>query len=141
MYPGSRRVRFPFLLYVQYLVSCRDSIRRCCDCSQVCYNYNHQTTTKTTLLPIIPPPQLPHVSTSSPLNYNRINHCLSHHLNLIQLYLADLTRFLYVFKNAEILLVICTLCILCPFAVYFVRYRVRLFFTISRIFLVSGTIK
>ena len=31
--------------------------------------------------------------------------------------------------------------ILCPFAVYFVRYTVRLFFTISRIFLVSGTIK
>ena len=31
--------------------------------------------------------------------------------------------------------------ILCPFAVYFVRYGVRLFFTISRIFLVSGTIK
>ena len=34
-----------------------------------------------------------------------------------------------------------TKCILCPFAVYFVRYKVRLFFTMSRIFLVSGTIK
>ena len=30
---------------------------------------------------------------------------------------------------------------LCPSAVYFVRYTVMLFFTISRIFLVSGTIK
>ena len=30
---------------------------------------------------------------------------------------------------------------LCPFAVYFVRYTVMLFFTISRIFLMSGTIK
>ena len=31
--------------------------------------------------------------------------------------------------------------LLCPFAVYFVHYRVRLFFTISCIFFLSGTIK
>ena len=35
----------------------------------------------------------------------------------------------------------CTIEILCPFAIYFVRYSVRQFSTISRIFLVSGTIK
>ena len=60
--------------------------------------------------------------------YKKLN--LTVHINVI---LSEFLKKFY--KSCDALF------ILCPSSVYYVPYRVRLFFTISRIFLVSGTIK
>ena len=59
----------------------------------------------------------------------------------VHFFYKQLRRWVHLKILINLSCILVTVLILCPFAVYFVRYWVRLFFTIPRIFLVSGTIK